>query len=38
MVGFCELGNEPFGCLDFEEFLDYLRNYQVYKNDRSPWN
>jgi hypothetical protein len=38
MVGFCESGKECSGYIKFGEFLDYLRNYDILKEDGTPWS
>jgi hypothetical protein len=34
----CEDGNEPSGSIKGGEFLDYLSEYQLFKEDYAPWS
>jgi hypothetical protein len=35
--GICEHDNEPSGSIRDAEFLDYLSNYRLLKNDSALW-
>jgi hypothetical protein len=37
VVGGFEHGNGPSGSIEVREFLDYLSDYQLLKNDAAPW-
>jgi hypothetical protein len=37
VAGCSDWGNEPSGFLKYRKFLDYLRNYELFK-DSAPWN
>ena len=34
----CECGNEPWGSVKCEEFLDQLKTCQLLKEDSAPWS
>ena len=34
----CDNGNEPLGSRKFWDFLNYLRNYLLFKKDSALWN
>jgi len=38
VVGSCQHGNEPSGCIKDGEFLDQLSDYQLLKYNSAPCN
>ena len=38
MAGCCECGNEPSGSIKDGEFLDWLRDCQLFRNDSGAWS
>ena len=38
MAGSCECGNELSGSIECGEFLEWLRNCQLFKKDSAPWS
>ena len=38
MAGSCEDGNESSGSIKYGEFLDWLRAYELVKNDSAAWS
>lgn len=38
MVILCKRGNGSVGCVKYGEFISWLRNYPLFKNDSALWN
>jgi len=38
VVLFCKRGNEFIGCVQYGEFLAWLRNYSLFKKDSVLWS